>query len=200
MGRFAVLLLLAVISACSRQSTEQGIDPAGTPEATAITKMPQLESARMPEHVKVLSSDEFEGRAPGSKGEELTVQYLEDEFKKIGLRPGNTDGTYIQNLPLVGITGANTTPLTVTGGGRKTTFRWRDDVVAWTRRVTDTASIENSELDLCRLRLTAPEFKWNDFKDVDVKGKTIIVLVNDPQVPDPSDSRSSTRRSSTARR
>jgi Zn-dependent M28 family amino/carboxypeptidase len=149
--------------------------------------MPTFDSARMLEDIKVLSSDEFEGRAPGSKGEELTVKFLEDAFTKIGLKPGNTDGTFVQALPLVGITAANTRPLTVTGQGKKTTFRWRDDLVAWTKRVADTASIENSEIVFAGYGVTAPEFKWDDFKDVDVKGKTILVLVNDPQVPSGSD-------------
>jgi Zn-dependent M28 family amino/carboxypeptidase len=188
MGRLAVLLLVVIACACSRQPSENGTaHSAATPSAAAIDTMPRFDSARLLEHIKVLSSDEFEGRAPGSKGEELTVKYLEDEFKKIGLQPGNTDGTYIQNLPLVGITGANASPLTVTGGGKKATFKWRDEVVAWTRRVADTASIENSELIFAGYGVNAPEFNWNDFKDVDVKGKTIIVLVNDPQVPVQSD-------------
>ena len=187
MGRFLVLLLCVVASACSRPSDRgSGAGSADTPSTTAITTMPQFEATRMLEHIKVLSSDEFEGRAPGSPGEELTVKYLEDEFKKIGLRPGNTDGTYVQDLPLVGITATNTRPLLVTGGGRKSTFRWRDDVVAWTKRVADTAAIENSELIFAGYGVTAPEFDWNDFKDVDVTGKTILVLVNDPQVPDPA--------------
>ncbi len=141
----------------------------------------------MLEDIKVLSSDEFEGRAPGSKGEELTVKFLQDAFTKIGLKPGNTDGTFVQPLPLVGITATNTRPLTVTGPGKKTTFRWSDDVVAWTKRVADTASIENSEIVFAGYGVTAPEFKWDDFKDVDVKGKTILVLVNDPQIPSASD-------------
>jgi Zn-dependent M28 family amino/carboxypeptidase len=149
--------------------------------------MPKFETTRILEHTKVLSSDEFEGRAPGSKGEELTVKFLEDEFKKLGLRPGNTDGTYVQGLPLVGITASNTRPLVVAGQGKKTTFKWRDDLVAWTKRVTDTASIDNSELIFAGYGVTAPEFDWNDFKDVDIKGKTILVLVNDPQVADRSD-------------
>ncbi len=188
MGRLLVLLLCVVASACSRQPDQaSGTGSAGTPSTTAITAMPQFESTRMLEHIKVLSSDEFEGRAPGSKGEELTLKYLEGEFKKIGLAPGNTDGTYVQDLPLVGITAANTKPLVVTGGGKKTTFRWRDDVVAWTKRVADTAAIENSELIFAGYGVTAPEFDWNDFKDVDIKGKTILVLVNDPQVPDRTD-------------
>jgi Zn-dependent M28 family amino/carboxypeptidase len=137
--------------------------------------------------IKVLSSDEFEGRSPGSKGEELTVKFLQDAFTKIGLKPGNTDGTFVQPLPLVGITATNTRPLTITGQGKKTTFRWRDDLVAWTKRVADTASIENSEIIFAGYGVTAPEFKWDDFKDVDVKGKTILVLVNDPQIPSASD-------------
>ena len=100
----------------------------------------------------------------------------------------------------MGITATNTRPLPVTGRGKETTFRWHDDVVAWTHRMTDTASIENSELIFAGYGVRAPEFNWNDFKDVDVKGKTIVVLVNDPQVPDGPMPRSSTRRSSTARR
>jgi len=187
MGRLSVMLLFVVVCACSSPS-RSAPGSGGAASATAISTMPTFEATRLLEHIKVLSSDQFEGRAPGSKGEELTVDYLEDQFKKMGLAPGNTDGTYIQDLPLVGITATNTKPLTVAGGGKKTTFRWHDDVVAWTRRVADTASIENSELIFAGYGVTAPEFNWNDFKDVDVKGKTIIVLVNDPQVPDQSDS------------
>ena len=149
--------------------------------------MPSFDAPRMLADIKTLSSDEFEGRAPGSKGEELTVKYLEDAFKKIGLQPGNTDGTFVQSLPLVGITASNTRPLTVSGHGKKATFKWRDDLVAWTKRVTDTSSLDNSELIFAGYGVTAPEFKWDDFKDVDVKGKTIVVLVNDPQIPSASD-------------
>jgi Zn-dependent M28 family amino/carboxypeptidase len=188
MTRLPVLLVCVVVYACSRPSdapSGAGSNSAATP--TAITTMPTLETTRLLEDIKVLSSDEFEGRAPGSKGEELTVKYMEDAFKKIGLGPGNTDGTYIQPLPLVGITATNIRPLTVTGAGTKTTFRWGDEVVAWTKHVADTASIENSELIFAGYGVTASEFNWDDFKDVDVKGKTILVLVNDPQVPSASD-------------
>jgi Zn-dependent M28 family amino/carboxypeptidase len=133
-----------------------------------------------------LSSDEFEGRAPGTPGEERTVQYLTAEFQKLGLKPGNTDGTYIQKVPLVGITGAQAKPLVVIGKARAT-FKWRDEVVAWTKHVADSASIENSDLVFVGYGVVAPEYNWDDFKGVDLKGKTMVVLVNDPQVPDPSD-------------
>ncbi len=151
-----------------------------------LSAMPKIESAAVMNHIKTLASDEFEGRAPGTPGEDKTVQYIEAEFKKLGLQPGNTDGSYIQKVPLVGITGTEAKPLTVTGKARGT-FKWRDDVVAWTKHVADGASIENSDLVFAGYGVTAPEYDWDDFKGVDVKGKTIVVLVNDPQIPDPSD-------------
>ena len=89
----------------------------------ALKEMPAIDGSAVLEHVKVLASDEYQGRGPGTKGEDLTVAYLEAQFKQIGLKPGNTDGTYIQNVPLVGITAKNTTPLTVTKGAQKQTFR-----------------------------------------------------------------------------
>ena len=139
------------------------------------------------ERINVLSSDEYEGRLPGTKGEELTVAYLTGESKKLGLQPGNPDGTYVQKVPLVGITGAQAQPFTVTRGGQTRTFKWSDDVVAFSKRVQDNVSIANSDLIFAGYGVTAPEYNWDDFKGVDVKGKTIIVLVNDPQLPDAAD-------------
>ena len=153
-----------------------------------VASLPKIDQQAILEHVKVLSSDEYEGRAPGTKGETLTVKYLEDQFKKLGLKPGNPDGTYVQKVPLVGIVGEEARPLTVTKGAQKRTLKWSDDVVAWTKRVGDGASIEDSDVVFAGYGVVAPEFNWDDFKDVDVKGKTIIVLVNDPAVPDPADS------------
>ena len=184
---FALLLILSV-SACSRPAEQAAAAPAANATAAvAVAKMPTFDAGRMLADIKTLSSDQFEGRAPGSKGEELTVAFLEEQFRKIGLQPGNTDGTFVQSLPLVGITASNTRPLTVSGQGKKATFKWRDDLVAWTKRVTDTSSLENSELIFAGYGVTAPEFTWDDFKDVDVKGKTIIVLVNDPQIASGAD-------------
>jgi Zn-dependent M28 family amino/carboxypeptidase len=188
MVRLLSLLLVLGVCACSSTAERTAAAPAANTTApVAVAKMPMFDAGRMLADIKTLSSDEFEGRAPGSKGEDLTVAFLEDQFKRIGLQPGNTDGTFIQPLPLVGITASNTRPLTIAGQGKKVTFKWRDDLVAWTKRVTDTASIENSELIFAGYGVTAPEFTWDDFKDVDVKGKTIIVLVNDPQIPSASD-------------
>ena len=88
---------------------------------------------------------------------------------------------------MVGITATNTTPLTISKGATRHTFKWKDDVVAWTKHVADGAAIADSDIIFAGYGVTAPEFNWDDFKGVDVKGKTIMVLVNDPQVPDPAD-------------
>src|SRR5437588_10062717 len=110
-----------------------------------IGQLPSIDTAALLEHVKVLSSDEYEGRAPGTKGEELSVTYIADQFKKAGLKPGNPDGTYFQKVPLVGITPAPA-PLVFSKGAQKQTLKWKDDVVAWTKHVAPSASIANSDV------------------------------------------------------
>ncbi len=129
----------------------------------------------------VLSSDEYEGRGPGTKGEELTVRYLVDQFRMLGLKPGNADGTYIQKVPLVGITPAPA-PLVFQKGSQRRTLKWKDDVVAWTKHVAGSASLDRSELVFVGYGIVAPEYNWDDYKGLDVKGKTLVMLVNDPPV------------------
>jgi hypothetical protein len=190
MKRIGALAVALIVAACSKSEppAPAASTPAPAAAPTAITQMPKFESAPMLDHIKKLSSDEFEGRGPGTKGEELTVKYLEDAFKNIGLQPGSTDGSYIQKVPMVGITATNTAPLTVSSAAARRTFKWKDEVVAWTKHVADGASIADSDIIFAGYGVTAPEFDWDDFKGVDVKGKTIMVFVNDPQVPDPADS------------
>jgi Zn-dependent M28 family amino/carboxypeptidase len=189
----SVLLIFPLLAAIAAGCSSEPATPApaqlapSTSQHIAIGQLPTVDIDAVLRHTKALSADQFEGRAPGSKGEELTVNYLVDTFKKTGLKPGNTDGTYTQKVPLVGITGAEARPLTVTKDGTTETLKWKDEVVAWTRRVAPSASFENSELVFAGYGVDAPEYNWNDFKDVDVKGKTIVVFVNDPQVPDASD-------------
>jgi Zn-dependent M28 family amino/carboxypeptidase len=152
-----------------------------------VASLPKADASAIMEHIKVLSSDEFQGRLPGTKGEDLAVNYIEEQFKKLGLKPGNTDGTYVQKVPMVGITPEATQTLTVQKGASKHPFTWSKDYVAFTKHVADTAALDNSDLIFVGYGVTAPEYNWDDFKGLDVKGKTIVVLVNDPQVPDPAD-------------
>jgi Zn-dependent M28 family amino/carboxypeptidase len=184
--------LLTVIACALAASCGFGSEPASQSSESPVgaqrtVNVPDIQPSAIMEHIKVLSADEFEGRAPGTKGEELTVNYLIEQSKAIGLQPGNPDGTYVQKVPLVGITGAASEPFTVVKGAQKRTFKYSDEVVAFTQRVTDTASIANSDLVFVGYGVTAPEYNWDDFKGMDMTGKTIVVLVNDPQVPDASD-------------
>ena len=136
-------------------------------------------------HIKMLSSDEFEGRAPGSKGEELSIKYISDQFKQIGLSPGNPDGTYFQKVPLAGI---KTTPsASFAVGGKTTTLNYPDDYVASSARLQNEIKVENSDIVFVGYGIVAPEYGWNDYKDVDVRGKTLLMLINDPPIPDPND-------------
>jgi Zn-dependent M28 family amino/carboxypeptidase len=184
------VMLVAGVAACSRKEAPSSAQPdagnAGEPKL-ALSAMPKIDANAILGHIKVLSSDEYEGRAPGTKGEDLSVKYIADQFKKLTLKPGNPDGTYVQKVPLVGILGKEAKPLTFTKGAQKQTLKWADDVVAWTKHVADGASVTNSDVVFAGYGVEAPEYNWNDFKDVDVKGKTILVLVNDPAVPDPAD-------------
>src|SRR3989454_2134782 len=134
-------------------------------------------------HIRTLSSDQFQGRGPGSKGEELTVKYLEEQFRGIGLRPGNPDGSYVQKVPLVGILPDPRMQLTITGRGARLYSQFQQHFVAFTKRVVEEASID-AEMVFAGYGVQAPEFQWDDFKGMDVKGKVLVVLVNDPPVED----------------
>jgi len=182
----AITLAITVTAACSSPESKPPANsaPGPTPvvQRTPIGELPDIDTDAVLAHIKILSSDEYEGRGPGTKGEELTVAYLTDQFKKLGLKPGNADGTYIQKVPLVGIT-PTPAPLTLKKGGETRQLRWRDDVVAWTKHVADSASITDSDMVFVGYGVVAPEYNWDDYKGVDVKGKTIVMLVNDPPVP-----------------
>ena len=187
--RLTMAALVVTLAACAqpepRSPVESAPGPTPTVHRTPIGDLPDVDVDAVLAHTKVLSSDEFEGRGPGTKGEELTVNYLIEQFKKAGVKPGNTDGTFVQKVPLVGITPA-AAPLVVRKGSTERQLRWKDDVVAWTKHVAETATLDNSELVFVGYGVVAPEFNWDDYKGLDVKGKTLVMLVNDPPVPDPS--------------
>jgi Zn-dependent M28 family amino/carboxypeptidase len=136
-------------------------------------------------HIKVLASDEFEGRAPGTKGEDLSVKYITDQFKKIGLKSGNPDGTYTQEVPLAGIKSEPRMSFVV--GDKTMNLKYPDDFVASSARLQPEIQIEKSDLVFVGYGVVAPEYGWNDYKNVDVRGKTLLMLIGDPPVPDPKD-------------
>jgi Zn-dependent M28 family amino/carboxypeptidase len=136
-------------------------------------------------HIKVLASDDFEGRAPGTKGEDLSVKYITDQFKNIGLKPGNPDGTYTQEVPLAGIESEPRMSFVI--GDKTTDLKYPDDFVASSARLQPEIKIDKSDLVFVGYGVVAPEYGWDDYKNVDVKGKTLLMLINDPPVPDPKD-------------
>jgi hypothetical protein len=152
------LVFALATSGCAPDAGTPLASGSAAPAADAkmpLSALPAADAAAILAHTKALSEDAFEGRKPGSAGEEKTVAYISAQFQKLGLRPGNTDGTYVQNVPLVGITGAEAKPLTIAGKARAT-LKWKDDVVAWTKHVTDGANIANSEMVFVRRCRTRP--------------------------------------------
>jgi Zn-dependent M28 family amino/carboxypeptidase len=148
---------------------------------------PAIDAAAVLRHATVLSSDRFEGRAPATRGEERTVAYLVEQFRAMGLKPAAADGGYIQPVPLVGITPDPSAVLTFERGATKRTLAFKADFVAWTRRVVEAVRLERSDVVFVGYGVQAPEFGWDDYKGIDLKGKTMIVLIGDPPVPDPAD-------------
>ncbi len=147
---------------------------------------PAIDAGTLLRHARVLSSDEFEGRAPGTPGEEKTVVYLADQFAKSGLKPG-PDGSYFQAVPLVGITPDPHASLVFAKGRERAILTFKDDFVAWTKRAEESVSLDRSELVFVGYGVQAPEFRWDDYKGADLRGKTLVYLIGDPPVPDPAD-------------
>jgi Zn-dependent M28 family amino/carboxypeptidase len=137
-------------------------------------------------HIKTLASDEFEGRGPGTRGEDLSINYIADQFRQIGLAPGNTDGTYFQNVPLVGITTKQDAVMKISVGNKGMNLKFGDDFVARTTRVIEQTGF-NSDMVFVGYGVVAPEYGWDDYKGKDVRDKVLVMLVNDPAVPDPKD-------------
>lgn len=131
-------------------------------------------------HVTHLSSDEFLGRKPFTKGDTLTVEYMEKQFKDLGLEPGNGD-SYFQEVPLVEITSQpKNTVLTFQGESGSVTANHLDDYVIGSRHLKDNIDISESALVFVGFGIVAPEFDWNDYEGLDVKGKTVVAMVSDP--------------------
>ena len=163
--RIATTILLALLAACGK--------PQAPGDATGISEQ------RYRTHVERLSSDEFEGRGPGTEGEKKTVAYIEQEFRAAGLEPGIGD-SFVQAVPAIEI---RTTPdpvMQVRGTRGQLELRNADDFVVWTRRPVPESRITAAELVFAGYGIVAPEYDWNDYAGLDVRGKIVLVLVNDP--------------------
>jgi len=152
--------------------------------AAAAQTGPALSVDTLKDVTRTLSSDEFEGRAPATAGEEKTLAYLVERFEKAGLEPGNK-GSWFQDVPLVELTAGNVSPLAFTGGKTPVSLDYRKDMVVGTYQVTPRTEVKDSDVVFVGYGINAPERGWNDYAGVDVRGKTVIILVNDPDWQNP---------------
>lgn len=149
-------------------------------DSTAIKAINPAGFAR---HISILASDAFEGRKPFTRGEDSSIQYLAAQFKQLGLKPGNGN-SYFQEVPMVSISSKPAGNLVIKGTNGELSLQYLEDFVAATRRVQEQVTIPTSELVFAGYGIVAPEYNWNDYKGLDVKGKTVIVLINDPGFAD----------------
>jgi Zn-dependent M28 family amino/carboxypeptidase len=160
-GLFSTAALL-LIASCSSPDTR--IEPFGE---------------NIEKDIEILASDEFEGRAPASPGGKKTEEYIQSRFIEIGLKPANGN-SFLQPVPLMEVTASGVSPLRVSGNGKDISLAYLDEMVIGTYRMEEKVSLENSDLVFAGYGIVAPEYGWNDYEGLDVEGKTVIVLVNDP--------------------
>ena len=175
---FAALFALA---ACSGS----GDSKVAANPAAADTAAQAITSDDILQHNKDLSADSMEGRAPGTPGEVKTIAYLQEQYKALGLKPGNPDGTYLQNVDLIGYRAHPTA--SYTAGGKTISFKYPDDFIANSRHNRTETRVDNSDVVFVGYGVVAPEYGWDDYKGVDMTGKTMLMLVNDPPVRVPND-------------
>jgi len=179
--------LLLSLLACSEKSPQEHVakqdaavakrafkEAEQKPVSSSIFSVESLEAS-----IKLLSSDEFEGRGPASKGETLTVNYLAEELKKSGLAPGAGD-SYFQEVPLVSITTATDAKFEIKSKDQILEMQNLEDYILWTKRVSEKETLKESELVFVGYGVVAPEYNWNDYAGLDMRGKTAVILVNDP--------------------
>lgn len=181
-------LALLALCACTPRGDQQAAadatadaTPAAADAATGNHAFNDaIDAGDFAEHVKQLASDEFGGRGPGTPGEQKTVEYIKAQFARIGLQPGN-GSDWFQTVPMVETTADEASAsMVATVGGAAQTLKFGTDMVIGTRTGKPQVDIKDSQLVFIGYGVDAPEQKWNDYAGVDVKGKTVVMLVNDP--------------------
>jgi len=159
---FLITSLAAILVGCAEQNSHY-----------------QFQVADLEPNLITLSSDEFMGRMPFTEGEKITTAFLEKEFKNLGLEPGNGD-SYFQDVPMVSITSSPSEKMEFKSAQGILSAEGLKDFVIWTQRTDSLVTVENAEVVFAGFGIVAPEYGWNDYKNLDVKGKIVVVLVNDP--------------------
>ncbi|RMD90075.1 MAG: peptidase M28, partial [Alphaproteobacteria bacterium] len=170
----ALLLCLPLLLAACGQGAP------GTDREALARLEPDITADDIAQHVQVLASDAFEGRAPASEGEKKTLAYLSAQFTAMGLSPAN-GASFFQDVPLVSITADPTTARArFAKGDEVRDLAYLDDMMIWTKRVRESVDVADSDIVFVGYGINAPEYGWNDYEGVDVHGKTVLILINDP--------------------
>ncbi len=164
MNKISLLLGVAILFSCEQKDQKKPME----------VSVSSIEA-----HVRTLASDEFEGRKPFTGGEKQTIRYLKQQLQGLGIAPGNGK-SYFQQVPMVELTATPSQTLEISNGAESISLKVGEEFVAYTERVVENVSLESSELVFAGYGVVAPEYGWDDYKGLDVKGKTVIVLVNDP--------------------
>jgi Zn-dependent M28 family amino/carboxypeptidase len=178
--RSLALLGMTIFVACAKPAARTSGSSADADSAANA-----IASAALLQHIKDLAADSMEGRAPGTPGEQKAIAYMQSQFRSLGLKPGNPDGTFLQNVDLIGYTAHPTA--TLVAGGKTVALKYPDDFIANSRHNRPETKVDKSDIVFVGYGVVAPEYGWDDYKGVDVKGKTILMLVNDPPVRAPND-------------
>jgi Zn-dependent M28 family amino/carboxypeptidase len=163
---YLIITILMVVAGCN-------------PNAPEDSKSVEVDQSTIGKHLERLASDEFAGRMPGTDGEVKTVNYLKEEFTKLGALPGNGD-SYFQKVPLIKFNGIPSEEMIISGADNNIGLKHFNDYMAVTEKAIPEVGLDNSELVFAGYGIVAPEYGWNDYEGIDWNGKTAVVLVNDP--------------------
>ena len=168
----SILIFALLLSGC--QPSESEADTEGAVES--------ITEESLMSHIKILSSNEYEGRATASEGEEVTINYIVDELENTGVAPGMDDGSYTQEFPLLGQTVEPSSASFVLkqNGQILNDLDFRTDFVAWPANQEEVVDVNDAELLYVGYGIQAPEFDWDDYKDADVEGKVLVFKNSDP--------------------
>lgn len=179
------LILTASLAACSSGDTAPTSERATGADTVLAPALAAITADGLMAHTKALSDDSLEGRAPATPGEQKTVAYLQRQFAAMGLKGGMPDGSFVQRATFAGITGKPEASFRI--GSRVMPLSFPADYIARTRHEVPVIEVD-AEMVFVGYGVDAPEYGWNDYKNVDVKGKVLVMLVNDPAVADANDS------------
>ncbi len=175
--RLALLSFLVCYSALSAQAQE--------PTATAVAAAESsITESALRADIKFLADDLLEGRGPGTRGDQLAQKYIVSQFEHLGLQPASPDGTFLQSVPMVGVTTRPPATMTFKKDNQSLQFKNSDDYIVTCGQAIEKSVFDNAEVVFVGYGMQAPEYDWDDFKDVDVKGKILLIMNNDPQTDD----------------